>query len=142
MPKVRVEKTIKADRAKVFNTVTDFENLPAKLPSYFKSMKIVSREGNSVVMEESCSMGGRDITQTAKHILTPPDRHEVFIIDGDAKDSHIVETYNSTGDGTTITIEGDFKLGGKLKLIGFLAGGKIKNSIEEVMNEFAKIMEH
>ena len=142
MPKVRVKKTIKADRAKVFSTVTDFENLPAKLPSYFKSMKIVSREGNSVVIEESCSMGGRDIRQTAKHILTPPHKHEVFIMDGDAKDSHIVETYESTSDGTMITIEGDFKLGGMLKLIGFLAAGKIKNSIEEVMNEFAKIVEH
>lgn len=142
MPKVRIEKIIKADRAKVFSTVTDFENLPAKLPSYFKSMKIISREGNSMVIEESVSMGGRDITQTAKHILTSPEKHEVFIMDSDAKDSHIVETYESTADGTKITIEGDFKLAGKLKLIGFLAAGKIKNSIEEVMNEFAKIAEH
>ena len=142
MPKVRVEKTIKADRAKVFSTVTDFENLPAKLPLYFKSMKIVRREGNSVVIEESVSMGRRDITQTAKHVLTPPEKHEVFIMDGDAKDSHIVETYQSTSDGTKITIDRDFKLAGKLKLIGFLAAGKIKNSIEEVMNEFAKIVEH
>ena len=142
MPKVRVEKTIKADRAKVFSTVTDFESLPAKLPLYFKSMKIVSREGNSVVIEESVNMGGRDITQTAKHVLTPPEKHEVFIMDGDAKDSHIVETYQSTSDGTKIIIDGDFKLAGKLKLIGFLAAGKIKNSIEEVMNEFAKIVEH
>ena len=142
MPKVRVEKTIKADRAKVFSTVTDFENLPAKLPSYFKSMKIVNREGNSVVIEESVRMGGRGITQTAKHVLTPPEKHEVFIMDGDAKDSQIVETYQSTSDGTKITIDGDFKLAGKLKLIGFLAAGKIKNSIEEVMNEFAKIVKH
>ena len=142
MPKVRVEKMIKADRAKVFTTVTDFENLPAKLPSYFKSMKIVSREGNSVVIEESVNMGGRDIIQTAKHVLTPPEKHEVFIMDGDAKDSQIVETYQSTSDGTKIIIDGDFKLAGKLKLIGFLAAGKIKNNIEEVMNEFAKIVEH
>ena len=142
MPKVRVEKMIKADRAKVFTTVTDFENLPAKLPSYFKSMKIVNREGNSVVIEESVSMGGRDITQTAKHVLTPPEKHEAFIMDGDAKDSQIVETYQITSDGTKIIIDGDFKLAGKLKLIGFLAAGKIKNSIEEVMNEFAKIVEH
>jgi len=141
MPKVRVEKTIKADRAKVFSAVTDFENLPTKLPSYFKSMKITSSEGNSVVIEESVNMGGREIMQTTKHVLTPPERHEVFILDGDAKDSHIVEIYQSTADGTKVTIDGDFKLAGELKLIGFLAAGKIKNSIEEVMNEFAKIVE-
>ena len=142
MPKVRVEKIIKADRAKVFNTVTDFENLPSKLPSYFKAMKVVSREGDSIVIEESIRMAGRDITQTAKHILWPPEKHEVFILDGEAKDSHIVEAYESTAEGTKITIDGDFKLAGKLKLVGFLAAGKIKSSIEEVMNEFARIVEH
>lgn len=141
MPKVRVEKIIKADIGKVFNTVTDFENLPSKLPSYFKTMKVVSREGDSIVIEESVRMAGRDITQTAKHILKPPEKHEVFILDGDAKDSHIVETYESTADGTKITVDGDFKLAGKLKLVGFLVAGKIKNGIEEVMNEFAKIVE-
>lgn len=142
MPKVNVEKIMKADRGKVFSTVTDFENLPSKLPSYFKAMKVVSKQGDSIIIEESIRMAGRDITQTAKHILRPPEKHEVFIMDGDAKDSHIVETYESTADGTKITIDGDFKLAGKLKLVGFLAAGKIKSSIEEVMNEFARIVEH
>lgn len=93
------------------------------------------------MIEESIRMAGRDIAQTAKHILRPPQKHEVFILDGDAKDSHIVETYESMADGTKITVDGDFKLAGKLKLVGFLAAGKIKNGIEEVMNEFAKIVE-
>ncbi len=29
MPKVKVEKIIKAERGKVFSTITDFENLPS-----------------------------------------------------------------------------------------------------------------
>lgn len=141
MPRVKVEKVIKAERTKIFNTVTDFENLPSKLPSYFKTMKVVRKEGDSTIIEESIRMAGRDITQTAKHVLKSPEKHEVFIMDGDAKDSHIVETYESISEGTKITVDGDFKLAGKLKLVGFLAAGKIKNGIEEVMNEFAKIVE-
>jgi len=142
MPKVKVEKIIKAERGKVFSTITDFENLPSKLPEFFKSIKVVSKEGNTIVTEESAKMAGRDITQTTKHVLTPPERHEVFILDGDAKDSHIVETYESVSDGTKVTVDGDFNLAGKLKLVGFLAKGKIEKSIGEVIDALAKIAEN
>lgn len=138
---MKVEKIIKADRSKVFSTITDFESLPNRLPEFFKSIKVVNREGSTIVIEESARMAGRDITQTTKHILTPPQKHEVFILDGDAKDSHIVETYESVAEGTKITVDGDFNLAGKLKLVGFLAKGKIEKSISEVMDGLAKIVE-
>ena len=89
MPKVKVEKIIKAEKSKVFSTITDFENLPSKLPEFFKSVKVLSKEGNTIVIEESAKMAGRNITQTTEHILTAPERHEVFILGGDAKDSRI-----------------------------------------------------
>lgn len=142
MPKVKVEKIIKAERGKVFSTITDFENLPSKLPEFFKSVKVVSKDSDTIIIEESAKMAGRDITQKTKHILTPPERHEVFILDGDAKDSHVVETYESVSDGTKVTMDGDFNLAGKLKLVGFLAKGKIEKSIGEVMDALAKIVEN
>ncbi len=140
MPKVKVEKIIKAERDKVFSTMTDFENLPSKLPQIFKSIKIISRKDNSIVTEELVRMAGRDITQKVKHLLQPTDKHEVFILEGDAKGSHIVETYDETSEGTKIIVEGDFTLAGKLNLLGFLAKLKIEQSINEVMDEFAEIL--
>lgn len=44
MPKVKVDKIIKAERGKVFTTITDFENLPNKLPEFFKSVKVVGKD--------------------------------------------------------------------------------------------------
>jgi len=140
VPKVKVEKIIKADKDKVFFTITDFENLPSKLPQIFKSIKIISRKDNSVITEEFVRMAGRDITQKVKHVLQPPNKHEVFILEGDAKGSHIVETYEETSEGTKIIVEGDFTLAGKLNLLGFLAKLKIEKSINEVMDEFAEIL--
>jgi len=140
MPKVRVEKIIKADKDKVFFTITDFENLPSQLPQIFKSIKIISRKDNSIITEEFVRMAGRDITQKVKHVLQPTDKHEVFILEGDAKGSHIVETYEETSEGTKIIVEGDFTLAGKLNLLGFLAKLKIEKSINEVMDEFAEIL--
>jgi len=140
MPKVKVEKIIKADKDKVFFTITDFENLPSRLPQIFKSIKIISRKDNSIITEEFVRMAGRDITQKVKHVLQPTDKHEVFILEGDAKGSHIVETYEETSKGTKIIVEGDFTLTGKLNLLGFLAKLKIEQSIHEVMDEFAEIL--
>lgn len=139
---MKVTKIIKAERSKVFNTITDFENLPNRLPEFFNSIKIVSKEGNVTIIEESIKMAGRDITQTTKHILTPPEKHEVLVMTGDAKDSHIVETYENVSEGTKVTVDGDFKLSGKLKLVGFIAKRKIEKNINEVMDALAKIVEH
>ncbi len=140
MPKVKVEKIIKAEKDKVFYTMTDFEKLQSKLPQIFKSVKIISREGNSIVTEEFVKMAGREITQKVKHIIQPTEKHEVFILEGDAKGSYIVESYEETSEGTKIIVEGDFKLAGNLNLLGFFAKGKIEKSINEVMDEFAKIL--
>ena len=140
VPKVKVEKIIKAEKDKVFSTMTDFENLPTILPQIFKSVKIISREGNSLVTNEFVKMAGREITQKVKHIIQPTVKHEVFILEGDAKGSHIVESYEETSEGTKIIVEGDFRLAGNLNLLGFLAKGKIEKSINEVMDEFAKIL--
>lgn len=139
---MKVTKIIKAERSKVFNTITDFKNLPNSLPEFFNSIKIVSKEGNVTIIEESIKMAGRDITQTTKHILTPPEKHEVLVMTGDAKGSHIVETYENVSEGTKVTVDGDFKLSGKLKLVGFIAKRKIEKNINEVMDAIAKIVEH
>ncbi len=140
VPKVKVEITIKAEKDKVFSTIKDFENLQSKLHHIFKSVKVISREGNSIITEELVKMAGREISQKVKHVIQPTNQHEVFILKGDAKDSHIVESYEETSKGTKIIVEGDFKLAGKLNLLGFFAKGKIEKSITEVMEEFAKLI--
>ncbi len=139
MLKVKVVRIIKAEKDKVFFTMTDFENLPLKLPQIFKSVKIISREGNSFVTEEFVKMAGREITQKVKHVIYPTEKHEVFILEGDAKGSHIVESYEETSNGTKIIVEGNFKLAGKLNLLGFIAKWKIEKSINDVMDEFSKL---
>lgn len=141
MPKVKVERIIKADREKVFNLVTDFENLSAKFPQFFKSVKVVSKEGNTVMTEDHSVLGGREIQQTTKHILTFPQIDEVYILSGDAKDSHIITTYEHAPEGTKVVVNGDFKLAGKLKLVGFMAKGKIEKGIDQVIDEFARVAE-
>lgn len=141
MPKVKVEKIIKADRERVFNMVTDFENLPKRFPQFFKSVKVLSREGSTVTTEDQVVMAGREVHQTVRHVLTPPQLDEVYMLSGDAKNSHVVTRYETAPEGTKVIVDGDFKLAGKLKLVGFMAKGKIEKGIEDVIDEFAKVAE-
>ena len=48
----------------------------------------------------------------------------------------IRDRYEIDGDKTKITINVDFVLGGSLKILGIFAKGKIKQSMNTVMNEF------
>ncbi|MEO9277588.1 MAG: SRPBCC family protein [Nitrososphaera sp.] len=141
MPKVKVERVIKADREKIFDLVTDFEHLPTRFPQFFKSVKVISKEGNTVTTEDYSVIVGREIHQTTKHILTRPHIDEVYILSGDAKDSHIVTTYETVAEGTKVIVDGDFKLAGKLKLVGFMAKGKIEKGIDQVFDEFSRAVE-
>jgi len=78
---------------------------------------------------------------TTKHVILYPEIHEVFVIGGDAKGSHIVERYESINDDTKITVEADINLRGPLKLLAFFGKSKIKKGFTKIMDEFANIAE-
>ena len=52
MPKFSFTKIVNVDRDKIFNVITDFENLAKIFPKYFKSLKIISKSGNTTKLEE------------------------------------------------------------------------------------------
>ena len=93
------------------------------------------------IVEEHIMLAGRELVMMTKHVTKPPELHEVFVIGGDAKGSHIVERYEIIPKGTKITVYADLKLHGKLKLAAFFGKGKIKNDFVKIMDEFAKIAE-
>ena len=56
---------------------------------------------------------------------------------GQAKGTVFDERYEKIGDKTKVTIQVDFILSGGLKVLGIFAKSKIKNSMEQVLDEFA-----
>ena len=141
MPKFSFEKIINAERKKVFDIVTNFEEFEKILPKYFPSIRIRSVRGDTAVVEEHIRIAGKEIVMMIKHVTKYPEIHEVFVIGGDAKGSHIIEIYESIPEGTKIIVKADFKLQGKLKIVGFFGKHKIKQGFSKIMDEFAKIAE-
>ncbi|MGQ0792150.1 MAG: SRPBCC family protein [Nitrosopumilaceae archaeon] len=141
LPKINFEKIVKAERNKVFDILANYEQFQKILPKYFPSIRVLSVRGNTSVVEEHIKVTGREFVMMTKHVTKYPELHEVFVIGGDAKGSHIIERYESITDGTKITVEADLNLSGPLKLIAFFGKAKFKKEFTKIIDEFAKIAE-
>ncbi len=141
MPKIKFVKIIKADRKKVFEIAANFKDFQKTLPNFYPSIRVRSMRDDISIVEEHVMLAGRELVMMTKHVTKPPELHEVFVIGGDAKGSHIVERYEIIPKGTKITVYADLKLHGKLKLAGFFGKDKIKKDFVKIMDEFAKIAE-
>jgi len=141
LPKFHFEKLVKAERNKVFEIVTNVENFHKTLPKYFPSIRIKSKRNDTTVVEEHVRLAGFELVMMTKHITRFPELHEVFVIGGDAKGSHIVERYENVPRGTKITVYADLKFRGKLRIVSYLAKGRLKKGFVKIMDECAKIAE-
>ena len=141
MPKIIFEKIIKADRKKVFELTTNYENFQKILPQYYPSIRIISVRGNVSVVEEHLQIAGRELVMMAKHVIDEPLLHEIFIIGGDAKGTHIIKRYESIPHGTKLTLDIDWKLKGMMKLSNFFGKNKVLNDYSKIIDKFAVIAE-
>ena len=136
MPKFQFRKIVDIERDKIFQISTDYENFTKVLPDHFKELKIIEKKENITTIQEKIEFLGRTVDVLTEHTVELPDRHIVRMLDGQAKGSVFDERYEIDGNKTKITINVDFVLGGSLKILGIFAKGKIKQSMNMVMDEF------
>ena len=141
MPKIIIQKIIKADRQHVFDIVANYENFQNILPKYFPSIRVRSVRENIAIVEEHLRLGQKELVMTTKHVTKYPELHEVFVLGGDAKGSRISETYEKVEQGTKITVIADIKLNGVMKVLGFFAKSKIQSEFSKVIDEFCIVAE-
>ena len=139
MPKFSFTKIVDVDRDKIFRVITDFENLAKIFPKYFKSLKIISKSGNTTKLEEELEFLGKKLSVTVDHIVEEPSKHTVIMLDGPGRNTKFEETFEKVPEGTKITIDVDLVLSGKFKVMGFLAKKKIKNKMNQALDEFAEV---
>jgi len=139
LARVVFEKIIKADRKKVFEITTNYENFQKILPQYYPSTRTISVRGNHSLVEEHLMLGGQEFVIMAKHVTDEPVLHELFIVGGDAKGTRITARYEQLPNGTKLILEIDWKFKGLTKL-GF-GKDKIPKEYSKMIDEFAIIAE-
>ncbi|MEM2160583.1 MAG: SRPBCC family protein [Candidatus Nitrosotenuis sp.] len=140
LPKFVIRKSIKAERQRTFDVIANYENYQTTLPRYFPSVRVRSVRENVAIVEEHLKLGDKELVMTTKHVTIYPESHEIFVLGGDAKGTHIIESYEKSGDGTMLTVTADFKLNGKLRFAS-LFGNKIESDYGKIMDEFCSIAE-
>ena len=142
MSKFSLEKTVHAKRETVYERLSNYENYEKLVPQHFPSVRVRSVRGNVSVVEEHMNLGDQELVIMAKHVTKEPVLHEVFVIGGDAKGSHIKQQFIEISDGTKIIVDVDFKLKGKMKISSMLGKNKIEQDYAKILDDFVKIAEN
>ena len=142
MSKFSLEKTVHAKRETVYERLSNYENYEKLVPQHFPSVRVRSVRGNISVVEEHMNLGDRELVIMAKHVTKEPVLHEIFVIGGDAKGTHIKQQFIEISDGTKIIVDVDFKLKGKMKISSMLGKNKVEQDYAKILDDFVKIAEN
>ena len=142
MPQFSFEKTSTASRSNVYKIFSDYENYQKVSPEFFSSIRIRSVRDNVAVVEEHLNLGDDELVIMAKHVTDEPVLHDVFVIGGDAKGTHIQEQFIEMSKGTKILVNVDLKLKGKMKIGGMFSKNRYQQNYEEIIDNFVKIAEN
>jgi len=142
LSKFSLEKTVHAKRETVYERLSNYENYEKLIPQHFPSVRVRSVRGNVSVVEEHMNLGDQELVIMAKHVTKEPVLHEIFVIGGDAKGSHIKQQFIEISDGTKIIVDVDFKLKGKMKISRMLGKNKIEQDYAKILDDFVKIAEN
>ncbi|MBM3910782.1 MAG: polyketide cyclase [Thaumarchaeota archaeon] len=135
MSKIKIEKIIKADRNKIYDILTNYENFEKNFAKYFPSIRIRSERDGVSVIEEHLVLGKKEFVMMTKHIKNPPYLHEIIVIGGDCKGSRIIEKYDIVPEGTKLTVEADFRL-------GLFRKPNVSDGLESIIDEFVRVAEN
>ena len=136
------EKIVNANRDVVFEIFSNFENYQQLVPQYFPSTRIRSVRDNVAVVEEHLVLGEKEFLIMAKHVSNSPVIHEVFVIGGDAKGSHIKQEFIELENATKILVDVSLKFKGKLKISAIFGRNNFKDDYSKVLDAFVKIAEN
>jgi len=142
LPKFSLEKIVNAKKETVYEILSNYENYEKLIPQHFPSVRVRSVRGNISVVEEHMNLGDRELVIMAKHVTEEPVLHEVFVIGGDAKGSHIKQQFIEVLEGTKIIVDVDLKLKGKMKMSSMFGKNKVEQDYAKILDDFAKIAEN
>lgn len=141
MSKFTIERIVNTKRKVVFEILSNYENYQKLIPQHFPSIRVRSIRGNVAVVEEHLNLGGEEMVIMSKHVSQEPILHEIFVIGGDAKGSHIKQQFIEHAKGTKILIDVNLKLKGKMKIGQLFGKKKYEDSYSEIIDDFLKTAE-
>ena len=129
MPDLNFEMTLPANSQKLFELITDYEGYQQIFPDQLKEISVVSRNGSVIVTKEVLTFNtyfkNTKLYQKTSHDARYP-RLSSNVIEGPFKGTIIQVTFDEIGDGSRVTINVDFKISLKYKILSPIIKTKYK----------------
>jgi len=136
LDQVIYETVVDVDRESLFETMTSVENYPLVLPKNVISIKIINQTQNVIIAEEIVSDRGMTSKILAKHSIEPFQKHTIEVLEGDAKGTKIIQTFEEDGSKTKIRTEFNIEVRGLLTPISYFPAGNIRSAMNTVIHSF------
>ena len=140
MVSISISDTLKVPPEKVFALLSDFEKAP-QYSSYWKSVKLVSRDGNSSTYQTVAEAEGRQLKSVTRMTTVLNERIDAETIDGDGKGTKMAFKLTKIPNGTQLTLEGEIVLPGFAKMLGGLVKGRIESGMRQELATIKKLAE-
>jgi hypothetical protein len=136
--KYDIVKQTKAPLSKAAEYYMHPENLPKVHPDFVKDVKIISRDGDTIMLEQQMEMMGRKLKASNRMTWNSAEnRVEVNTLEGDGKGSKITIGLKAIPSGTEMHYWAEMEFGA----LGFFVKGRAKSSFEKVADEDAKALD-
>ena len=138
---ISFEKFSTAPKEKLLQVATNFQSYQTVFPKFFPSIRIISVRPNTTLIEEHRIIVGKEFVVMARHAVDNNFSHETFFVGGDAKGTHLIEKYETSPEGTKITVTIDFKPKITMKFSPFFSISKLQNDFETIIDKIIEIAE-
>jgi hypothetical protein len=108
------------------------------LPRNVISVNILEQSENEIIAEEKFIELGVKVNLKVKHTIVPYEQHIVEIMEGDARGTKIIQTFEEENNSTIITTDVDLNLDGLLYPFGFLPKGNMNSAVNTVLTSFVE----
>ena len=120
---------------KVSNVFRQIEDYPDILPKNIESVIIIEEDENYILAKEKFSERGIGAEFLVEH-RWDGNQHLMEILDGDAKNSKIIQTFEEIGNSTKITTDVDIKFKGLLSVLRFIPQQNLMHATETALDAF------
>jgi len=134
----QTSRIVDVPNTQIFNVMADIENFPNILPKNVISVNILNQTDNVIIAEEELSETGIKTKLIVKHTITPYSEHVIEIIEGDAKGTKIVQSFEPIDSKTKLTTHVNLHLEGVTSFIAFLPESNLVHAINTIISHFVE----
>ena len=136
-----IYKVAKVDEKKLFNVMANITNYPKILPDNYVKVRLINQTNNTIYTEEVVVGKGIKTKVLVKHMFFPFSKHVMELLDGDAKGSIIVATYEKNETGTHVHLNIEAHLHGLFIPLGNVIQYGLESMAKNVINSFIEYTE-